>query len=148
MDVFVLRRCSMCNQVTNSKSLLDEYRREGIMRGRSIYNHLCRGPVREKQQAKIQQSLTNIFLNQLLNGICNYKAEKSENTPCILFHLCNMHDINYMQHNIIGYQCYNLCPICPLAKWKVSLLLDCHPSTEHHFLQSPHLSTLPILNSV
>ena len=29
-----------------------EYWWEVIMRGSGIYNHLCRGPVREKQQAK------------------------------------------------------------------------------------------------
>ena len=59
------------------------------MRGSGIYNHLCRGPVREKQQAKKESqpsmlSLLTDFESQFCARSCNYRPtlkNKSE-APC------------------------------------------------------------------
>ena len=46
-----------------------EYRWEVIMRGRGIYNHLCRGPVRGSQSSKIGQSIFEGDQNQNRNNL-------------------------------------------------------------------------------
>ena len=46
-----------------------EYRWEVIMRGRGIYNHLCRGPVRGSQSSKIGRSFFEGDQNQNRNNL-------------------------------------------------------------------------------